>query len=389
MFASRTSRAEPGEGEICCASGRPASTRSTGRSSTAASRAAQPLEEPRGLGVDVAGIVERIGAGVSGVAPGEELLGSPITPGLCRARAEPAGAARAQAARASPGRSPAASRVVVGDGLCDARALALKPGETLLILGASGGGRVGRDPAGGGSRSPRDRHGRPRRSWRSSQALGATAVPYGDGLARAPARGRAGRGRRRSRRLGPRRAGRGGRAGGRPERVLTIASSPKAERAGRRVPRGWRRRADGPGAAGGPAPDRGGQLLLPGGRGLRPRAGRAMRCARASRATRRASSWSSPTRTRSGRRQAPGGVDRDPPAAVGAAGVDHGGGASLPEGLAAGPVSAQGERAEADRDIPRGDRPCQLDLDLGAVVEQSPQRAADRLPSAYRLSPPR
>jgi NADPH:quinone reductase-like Zn-dependent oxidoreductase len=97
----------------------------------------QPLGEPRGLGVEIAGTVERIGPGVTGISPGDELLGSPITP----AYSEFALSRPELLVPKPPGISwevAGSLAVVVGTAYATLDRLALKAGETLLILGASG-----------------------------------------------------------------------------------------------------------------------------------------------------------------------------------------------------------------------------------------------------------
>src|SRR5487761_2112029 len=98
----------------------------------------KPLAEPRGLGVDVAGIVERVGPGVAGVAPGDELLGSPIGPSF----AELALSRPELLVKRPPGVSwevAGSLAVVAGTAYATLARLDLTAGETLLILGASGG----------------------------------------------------------------------------------------------------------------------------------------------------------------------------------------------------------------------------------------------------------
>jgi NADPH:quinone reductase-like Zn-dependent oxidoreductase len=98
----------------------------------------QPLAAAQGIGVDVAGTVERVGPGVSGIAPGAELLGSPISPAFAEVAlsrpellvAKPAGVSWEVAGSLA---------VVVGTAYAALERLGLKEGETLLILGASGG----------------------------------------------------------------------------------------------------------------------------------------------------------------------------------------------------------------------------------------------------------
>jgi NADPH:quinone reductase-like Zn-dependent oxidoreductase len=142
--------------------------------------AGAPLGEPRGLGVDVAGIVEHVGPGVDGFAPGEEVLGQSSTP------------AYAEVALSRPGmllRKPPALpwevagsvAVVVGTAYATLARLALEPGETLLVLGASGGVgsiatqlAVARGVRVVGTAGPA--------SLERVAALGATPVAYGEGL---------------------------------------------------------------------------------------------------------------------------------------------------------------------------------------------------------------
>ncbi len=190
----------------------------------------QPLKEPRGLGVDVAGVVEEVGAGVSGLAPGDEVLGSPITPAyaeLALSRPEllvtkPPGV---------PWEVAGGLAVVVGTAYATLARFALGEGGTLLILGASGGvGSVATQLA-------RARGVRVIGTARPSklahvQALGAIPVAYGDGLIE------------RLREVAP--AGVDGaldasghgelpaavELAGAPERALTIASSAEGEQLG-------------------------------------------------------------------------------------------------------------------------------------------------------------
>jgi NADPH:quinone reductase-like Zn-dependent oxidoreductase len=141
----------------------------------------KPLAEPRGLGFDVAGVVERVGPGVSGVVPGDELLGAPITP----AYAELALSRPDMLVRRPPGvpwEVAGGLGVVVGTAYATLARLAVKQGETLLVLGASGGvGSMATQLAAArgvrvvGTASPS--------KLEQLRALGATPVAYGDGLA--------------------------------------------------------------------------------------------------------------------------------------------------------------------------------------------------------------
>ena len=140
----------------------------------------EPLPAPRGIGVDVAGVVEKVGPGVEGHAPGEELLGGSTT------------AAYAELALSRPemlvGRPPGlpwevagSLAVVVGTAYATLARLEPKQGETLLIAGASGAvGSIAAQLARSrgvrviGTASPG--------KLEQVRALGAIAVAYGEGL---------------------------------------------------------------------------------------------------------------------------------------------------------------------------------------------------------------
>ena len=97
-----------------------------------------PLDQPRGLGSDVAGVVEAIGDGVEGIAVGDELFGASVTPSF-------ATQALADAAALVP--KPAAVSWEVAGSLAGVGGTAfktlelldVKPGETLLVHAAAGG----------------------------------------------------------------------------------------------------------------------------------------------------------------------------------------------------------------------------------------------------------
>jgi NADPH:quinone reductase-like Zn-dependent oxidoreductase len=96
-----------------------------------------PLEAPRGLGFDVAGVVEQTGPGVDDFAPGDEVLGIPAGP----AYAELALARPEALVRKPPGIEwPLAGGlgVVAGTAYATLDRLAPELGETLAIAGASG-----------------------------------------------------------------------------------------------------------------------------------------------------------------------------------------------------------------------------------------------------------
>ncbi|HXD53530.1 MAG TPA: NADP-dependent oxidoreductase [Solirubrobacteraceae bacterium] len=140
----------------------------------------KPLGEPRGLGVDLAGVVERVGEGVEGLAPGDEVLGASITP----AYAELALSTPQMLIRKPPGLSfevAGGLAVVVGTAYATLDRLALEPGETLLIAGASGAvGSVAVQLA--VARGVRVVGTAGEAKLEGLRALGATAVAYGDGL---------------------------------------------------------------------------------------------------------------------------------------------------------------------------------------------------------------
>jgi NADPH:quinone reductase-like Zn-dependent oxidoreductase len=142
--------------------------------------AQEPLAAPRGLGVDVAGTVESVGAGIEGIQPGAELLGS-AAPSF----AELVLASHQMLVEKPTGVSwevAGSLGVVVGTAYATLDQLAMRTGQTLLVLGASGGvGLVAVQLALGhgvqviGTVSER-KHARLR-------ALGAIPVAYGEGLA--------------------------------------------------------------------------------------------------------------------------------------------------------------------------------------------------------------
>jgi NADPH:quinone reductase-like Zn-dependent oxidoreductase len=140
----------------------------------------QPLAAPRGLGVDVAGIVERVGPGLSGVEPGDELLGTPV------------GSAYAEFALSRPellvARPPGVPwevagslAVVIGTAYATLERLGVEAGDTLLIAGASGG--VGSSATQlAVARGVRVIGTAGASKLAALERLGATAVEYGDGL---------------------------------------------------------------------------------------------------------------------------------------------------------------------------------------------------------------
>jgi NADPH:quinone reductase-like Zn-dependent oxidoreductase len=140
----------------------------------------QPLAEPRGLGVDVAGVVEKVGPGVEGISPGEDVLGNSST----AAYAEYALSRPQMLHKKPPGLAwevAGSLGVVVGTAYATIEALKLGTGETLLVLGASGAVgstatqlAVARGVRVVGTAGPA--------KLEHVGALGATPVAYGDGL---------------------------------------------------------------------------------------------------------------------------------------------------------------------------------------------------------------
>jgi NADPH:quinone reductase-like Zn-dependent oxidoreductase len=139
-----------------------------------------PLAEPRGLGVDVAGVVEQGGEGV-GLAPGDEVLGMSITP----AYAEVALSTPQMLIAKPPGLSfevAGGLGVVVGTAYATLDRLKLSSGSTLLILGASGAvGSIATQLAAARGVRVIGTAGASRLDELSG--LGATPVAYGDGVA--------------------------------------------------------------------------------------------------------------------------------------------------------------------------------------------------------------
>ncbi|MFF1374808.1 NADP-dependent oxidoreductase [Streptomyces sp. NPDC058308] len=97
-----------------------------------------PMTGPEVLGSEVAGTVERVGAGVEGFVPGDPVFGNPVTGGYAEFTLIPAGIAAHK-----PGPLSFADAAVLPvaaatayDGL---RQLDLPAGSTLLVTGAGGG----------------------------------------------------------------------------------------------------------------------------------------------------------------------------------------------------------------------------------------------------------
>ncbi len=141
----------------------------------------EPLSEARGLGIDVAGVIEQVGPGVEGFAPGDDVLGQSST----AAYAEYALSQPSMLQLKPPGLAwevAGSLGVVVGTAYATLEALKLGTGETLLILGASGGVgsiatqlAVARGVRVVGTAGPSKQE--------FVRSLGAAPVAYGDGLA--------------------------------------------------------------------------------------------------------------------------------------------------------------------------------------------------------------
>jgi NADPH:quinone reductase-like Zn-dependent oxidoreductase len=140
-----------------------------------------PLAESRGLGFDVAGVVERVGPDVGGFVTGDEVLGAPTSPAYAdRALSRPELLVRRPAG--VPWEVAGGLGVVVGTAFATLARLAVKEGETLLVVGASGGVgslatqlAIARGVRVIGTANPS--------KLEQVRALGATPVAYGEGLA--------------------------------------------------------------------------------------------------------------------------------------------------------------------------------------------------------------
>ena len=94
------------------------------------------------LGYDVAGVVESVGPGVTGLSLGERVMAMTHFPDGAGGYAELAVVDAAQVARIAPGTSfaeAAATPLAAGTASLVLARLSLRPGSRLLILGASGG----------------------------------------------------------------------------------------------------------------------------------------------------------------------------------------------------------------------------------------------------------
>jgi NADPH:quinone reductase len=94
------------------------------------------------LGYDVAGVVDSLGPGVTGLRPGDRVMAMTHFPDGAGAYAELAVVEAAQVARISQGTSfaeAAATPLAGGTASAVVARLCLRPGDRLLVLGASGG----------------------------------------------------------------------------------------------------------------------------------------------------------------------------------------------------------------------------------------------------------
>jgi NADPH:quinone reductase-like Zn-dependent oxidoreductase len=187
----------------------------------------KPLESPAGLGSDVAGIVDQVGAGVSGLAIGDEVLGSASSPAYAEYALADPGKLIAKPAGV-PWEIAGSLAVVGGTAYRVLELLDVSPGETLLVHAAAGGvGLVAVQLA--VQRGVRVIGTASEANHELLSSLGVEPVTYGDGLAE------------RVRAIAPEgvdavfdASGRGELtlsvelAGG-PERVITIAASDAAE----------------------------------------------------------------------------------------------------------------------------------------------------------------
>jgi NADPH:quinone reductase-like Zn-dependent oxidoreductase len=130
---------EPGPGEVLVAVRAAGINPSEGKIRSGAVRAIFPATFPSGEGSDLAGVVESVGAGVGGVAKGDEVIG------FTNNRASHAEYVIVDAANLTPKPSEVAWEVagalfVAGvTGFATVRAVAPTAGEAVLIAGAGGG----------------------------------------------------------------------------------------------------------------------------------------------------------------------------------------------------------------------------------------------------------
>jgi NADPH2:quinone reductase len=100
------------------------------------------LTLPSILGYDIAGVVESLGPGVTGLSPGDRVMAMTHFPDGAGGYAELAVVDAAQVARISPETSfaeAAATPLAGGTAVAVLGRLAPRPGERILVLGASGG----------------------------------------------------------------------------------------------------------------------------------------------------------------------------------------------------------------------------------------------------------
>jgi NADPH:quinone reductase-like Zn-dependent oxidoreductase len=141
-----------------------------------------PTTFPSGQGSDLAGVVEEVGAEVTGVAAGDEVMGWVDT------RSSQAEYTVADAANLTP-KPPAVPWEVAGalpvagfTAWAAVRAVALNRGDTLVVSGAAGGvGSIAVQLAGRSGATVIGLASEPNHAWLS--AHGAVPVTYGDGVA--------------------------------------------------------------------------------------------------------------------------------------------------------------------------------------------------------------
>ena len=140
-----------------------------------------PATFPSGEGSDLAGVVEEIGPGVTGFAPGDEVIG------FTDNRASHAELVLVEAANAVPRPSAvpwevAGSLFVAGTTACAmVRAVAVAPGDVVAVAGATGGvGSIAVQLAKRAGAAVIGIAGERHREWLSSH--GVDWIPYGEGI---------------------------------------------------------------------------------------------------------------------------------------------------------------------------------------------------------------